>query len=261
MNKPNSRRLFYTHNQKEYFQIFSFIQEKDGSIYCSCPDFSKSKWVSFVNTDNGIATKIVDTPISSKKLSLHGSGVVKFRKSDMSFDSERIKGFHLLNIKENIIGPRHLFTAFICEPNYLPASKFMNRKSDVPINAHEHKPFVIMFFAIPQRPIPLQINFMPNFNIDFFEEDFSKNIGCDVFSLSHHDVIWFAYKTKYLTKWPKYSHIFYYDGFMLPIFIAKQNDSSETHEKSMSVVLTKPKYELQGNNLNVIVPFPDPNEI
>lgn len=261
MNTSNKRRLFYSYNQKDYFQIFSFTQEKDGSIYCKWPDFSESKWLRFVDTKNGIATEIINTPPGSEKLSLHGSGVVKFRKSGVLLDSGRIKGLRLLNTKINIIGPRHLFTALISEPKYLPSSKFMNRLSDSFISAYEHKPFVIMFFAMPQRPIPLQINFMPNFDIDFFGSDFLKNIGCGLFSLSRHDVVWFAYKTKDLTKWPKYSYIFYYDGFMVPIFIARKIDSNLSRMESMTIVLKEPKYELHENRLSLILPFPGPEEI
>ena len=261
MIKPNKRRLFYSCNQKDYFQIFSFTQEKDGSIYCRWPDFSESKWMRFVNTERGIIVENIDTPSNSEKLSLHGSGVTKFRKSGVLIDPERIEGLHLLNAKENIIGPRHLFTALTSEPKHLPVSKFMNRPSDSMICAHEHKPFVIMFFAIPQRPIPLQIQFMPNFNIEFFGDDFLKNIGFGSFSLWHHDVLWFTYKTKDLTRWPKNSQIFYHDGFMVPIFIARKTDATSSVKELMTVVLKKPEYELQDNNLSLILPFPDPKEI
>ena len=211
-------------------------------------------------TEKGAVIKIADTPATSEKLSLHGSGVVKFRQSDGSFDPERVKGYFLLKNKEKEVAPRHLFTGFMSEPKYLPESRFGNRKSDIEIIAHEHKAFVIVFFTIPQKKIPLEINFNPIFDIDLFGEDFAKNIGFGSFSLSYHDVLWFAYKTKDIIKWPRQSHVFYYDGFLVPLFIGRKNDTDSKY-RAMVAVLQEPHYKYKNNNLRITLAFPRAEDI
>jgi hypothetical protein len=183
-NKPNARRIFITQNKTDYFKIFSFVQEEDGSIYCHWPNFSTTKWISVTNHSNELKLSISDTPINSPKLSLHGSGVVKFKQNDFSTDENRIKGSHLINFEHSQIGARHLFTSLICEPKDLsPNSPFGKRPSDSPIYTHALKPFVLACFAIPQQTIPLKLHFQPSFNIDLFE-DFSKDIGFGNFWIS-----------------------------------------------------------------------------
>lgn len=259
MNLPNRRRLFYSFNKRDFFQIFTFAQEKDGSIYCQWPSFRDTKWVGFDTIDNLPNIKITDTPMTSEKLSLHGSGVVKFKQNDGRVDPERIKGQFLLKNEKDQIAPRHLFTSFMCEPKYLPLSGYSNRKSDTEILANEHQPFVIAFFAIPQQKTPLQISFNPIFNIDLFGEDFAKNIGFGNFSLASHDIIWFAYKTMNITNWPKYNHIFYYDGYFVPLFIGQNSENSPGPKyHALIAVLQEPCYEFFDGNLRITLPFPSP---
>lgn len=43
-NKPNKRRIFLSSNRKDFFKIFSFIQEEDGDIYCHWPNFSETRF-------------------------------------------------------------------------------------------------------------------------------------------------------------------------------------------------------------------------
>lgn len=216
-NKPNKTRIFITQNKEDYFKIFSFEQKKDGSIYCGWPSFSDTKWISVTENSNELKLRISETPSNSSKLSLHGSGVVKFKQNDFATDENRIKGSHLINFERSQIGARHLFTSFICEPTDLsPDSPFGKKSGDSPIYTHALKPFVLACFAIPQQATPLKIHFQPSFSIDLFEQDFSKDIGFGNFSLAYHDIFWFAYRTKNMDRWPKSTHIFYHDGFFCP---------------------------------------------
>jgi hypothetical protein len=254
-NKPNKRRVFISSNRTNFFKIFSFVQEEDGDIYCHWPNFSSTKWLYVSSHEEELNMQIANTPENSQKLSLHRSGVVKFKQREQEKDLSRIKGNHLLNFERNEIGARHLFTSFLSEPQDLsPNSPFGNRPSDSPIFCDEIKPFTIMFFAIPQQTIPVRIHFHPSFNIDYFE-DFKKDLGFGNLSLAYHDIFWFAYRTKNMKKWPKHTHVFYHDGHLVPLFLG----GAQIEEKlaTMNIALQEPTYKLEGSDLYITLAFPE----
>ena len=260
MGQIRKRRVFYSHNRADYYQTFSFVQEKDASIYCKWPGFNETKWIGFEVTEKGPAIAVADTPITSEKLSIHGSGIAKFRQEKRQFDPQRIKGHFLLDLSKKRIAPRHLFTGFMAEPKCLPKSPFGNRKTDTPIYASEHTPFAIVFFAVPQQQTPLRIGLEVACDIGFMGKDVPMKSGSGLFSLSHHDIFWFIYKTAFMDNWPKRNHIFYYDGFLVPLFIGQKFDGN-SERAAIVAVLQEPQYTLIGNDFRLKITFPEPRDI
>jgi hypothetical protein len=218
IKSPSERRIFIRAKDR-ICQIFSFTQRPDGSIYCSSPDFANAKWLSLQETDNGPQT-ITTEAIGAGKISFHATGMVTVRAhNDPNEHKLIVKGNHLLNKEKGLIGTRHLFTIFMEEPKYKPeSSQLFNRESDYCMEANEElKPLVLVFFAVPQQGITLDFQF--NLHMDDMVHIPNDVLGLHRFSLRYHDVFWFAYRTKHMTEWPKYSHICYHDGYTFPIFI------------------------------------------
>ncbi|PKL30808.1 hypothetical protein CVV43_05275 [Candidatus Saccharibacteria bacterium HGW-Saccharibacteria-1] len=57
MDSYPKRRIFINKGE-EHYQVFSFKQERDGSIYCASPDFSEAKWISYEYTPSGPIIKM-----------------------------------------------------------------------------------------------------------------------------------------------------------------------------------------------------------
>lgn len=239
MDSHAKRRIFINKGDKK-FQIFSFEQRNDGSIYVASPTFADAKWITFRHSPEGSILASTES-IGEGKLSVHGSGMIGVRKNDKPHGHELvIKGNQLLNKERNEVGTRHLFTTFIDEPGYLPLnSPVFNRQSDYSMQANEDlKPFVLVFFAIP-----LQTG-----NIDFrfsLHEDEMVNIPNDIlglhaFALKYHNIIWFAYRTRNMVKWPKYAHFSYQDGYSVPLFIG-------TGSQAFKLEFRMPRYEINGD--------------
>jgi hypothetical protein len=255
MNKPNSRRLFITKDEISYFKLFSFYQNLKGDIYCGWPNFSETIWIRVKsNAAQELEIETTNTPQASQKLSLHSSGVVKFKQGEDVPDETRVKGIHLLNPDQKEIGVRHLFSAFITEPKDLSInSRFGKRNGDERILTNGLRPFVIIFFAIPLQNPPLQFIFKPIFNVNDFEVDISKDMGFGKFSLGYHDIFWFAYRPRAFPKWPKNTHIFYHDGWTVPIFLGR--DLQDSPVGQMEIVLKEALYSLENNVLSIILPM------
>lgn len=241
---PSKRRIFIRAKDR-LCQIFSFTQTPDGSIYCSSPDFSDAIWISVQNTEHG--PQIIGTEaIGTGKVSFHGSGMVSVRPNDNPKGHRLIvKGNHLLNKDKGLIGARHLFTIFMKEPNYEPEiSGLFNRESDYCMEANEElKPLVIAFFAIPQLGITLDFQF--TLHMDDMVNIPSDVLGLHGFGLRHHDVFWFAYRTKHMKKWPKQAQICYHDGFTFPIFIG-------TGLGTYRLEFREPQYSLVDTNFTIM---------
>ncbi len=128
----NKRRVFISENEAKRFQVFSFTQESDGSIYVSWPDFVDTNWLTPIINENGeLGLAAVDS-VSEGKLSIHGTGMGAFRSHD---DPENrpliIKGNKLLDLGKGEGGARHLFSAFVKEPvTKLPSSQQAKRLFD-----------------------------------------------------------------------------------------------------------------------------------
>jgi hypothetical protein len=240
---PSSRRIFIR-SKDRVCQVFSFVQNSDGSIYCSSPDFADAKWLTVQITENGPQIATAEA-IGSGKVSFHGSGIVAIRpNNDPKGHRLRVKGSHLLNKDVSSAGVRHLFTIFMKEPKYQrETSHLFNRASDYCLEANEElKPVILVFFAVPQKRITVNFQFnlhsadMVNIPNDF--------LGIHRFGLRYHDVFWFAYRTRHMEKWPKYAQVCYCDGFTFPIFIG-------TGPGTYRLECRQPQYSLTGNKLSI----------
>lgn len=136
----SSRRVFIN---KQY-HIFTFIQEKDGSIYCHWPDFKQTKWIICKEATDGLVAIEANLP-EEGKFTIHGSGMTGFRKHHGRYDNTILfHGNHLINPDKIQLGIRHLFTAQIPQPSYVPNnSPFLNRKSDYSILASHICPVIL----------------------------------------------------------------------------------------------------------------------
>lgn len=240
---PRERRIFIQKYEKNY-QIFDFSQKKDGSIYCHVPEFEKVKWLALSKTMQGLI--LLSIPSAEPgKLSIHASGQTHLTAYDNPTNhSLVINGNYLADINTKRLGVRHLLTAFIQEPQVFPNSPVFSRRSDVVITTKELKPFVVAFFAIPQHPLGMKIDFEFNLDIEEMENIQNDFLEFPGFSLRYHDIFGLCYRTKYMDYWPKRTHIYYHDGFFVPVFIG-------TGEGKMRVELREPEYRLLENLLTI----------
>jgi len=242
--RVNHRRIFVSSCEKEYFQVFHFTQGKDGSIYVSWPHFSDTSWLfPLVDGQGNPKMGVVDF-VEEGKLSIHGTGMSTFRShKNPNFRPVIINGNKLLDLGKNEGGVRHLFTAFVKEPNHLPNSPSLNRKSDYLINnSEEMEPFVAIFFAIPKTKNKLDISFQVSFNID--EVDIPPKGGWGALDLGFHNVFWYVYQTHNMGKWPKKHQVVFYDGFMVPVIMG-------TGLGQFRLEFRPPKYLIDGDKLTV----------
>ncbi len=242
---PN-RRIFLKY-QENFFRLFSFTQDPDGSIYVSWPDFSDTEWCSVETLPSGEVRPIKVDSTSEGKLSIHGSGIAAFRAhNEPQGHRLRIKGNQLFNAEKKESGARHLFTFFSKKPiEAVESSPPYNRRSDYIMETREHEPWVTLFFALPQVLGGLQTSFQIGFSMDDLK-NIPPRSGGGHFNLLHHDVFWFTYETKHMEDWPKKNQVFYYDGFLTPVIIG-------TDRGMYRLELRPPKYSLIGNSLSVEV--------
>ncbi|MBK9391890.1 MAG: hypothetical protein IPN68_17480 [Bacteroidetes bacterium] len=180
MKPYNQRRIFITEGS-EHYQIFTFSQKGDGSIYCNWPDFSKTRWITVDITANGPASKIVKSP-GDGKLTIHGTGMAGVRANDGVYkDGIVIHGNYLVNPEDNKLGVRHLFTAQINKPYSMPDSAVFNRESDYVITCNKIEPIVLVFFAIP---IVKEVSI--NFNLSGHVDDLIPEGGTQPSFLGFH---------------------------------------------------------------------------
>lgn len=245
-----AKRRIFINKGDERFQIFSFEQSNDGSIYAASPTFADAKWISFQHSPEGPILTTAEA-IGEGKLSVHGSGMVGVRNHTNPHGHELvIKGNQLLNKDANEVGARHLFTAFMDEPSYLPPnSPVFNRQSDYSMQANESlKPFVLVFFAVPLQAGDIDFRFS-------LQEDEMVNIPNDIlglhsFGLKYHNIIWFAYRTKNMDKWPKYAHFSYHDGHSVPLFIGAR-------PQAFRLEFRIPRYEINSGAITIDCTLPD----
>lgn len=243
-----SRRVFITKNGNHY-QVFSFTQESDGSIYCNMPEFKEIKWMSFTISNGQPELVVTDSLAEDGKMSMHATGMVTYRAhSDKKGHKLIVKGNHLLNLNRSEIGVRHLFTAYVQEPEHIPiTSPAFNRKSDYVITTGELKPFPIIFFAVPSKSISVNIN--ASFQVNDLES-IPPETGWGCFKLNHHNIVWFIYRTKYMEQWPKRTCVCYFDGSSVPIFIG-DNQNHITKEASCRIELRNPVYNFDKKKLSI----------
>lgn len=240
----NHRRIFVSSCGKECYQVFHFTQSKDGSIYVSWPHFPDTSWL-FPLVDSQGNPKMGAVDFAEEgKLSIHGTGMGTFRShKNPNFRPAIINGNKLLDLGKNEGGARHLFTAFVKEPDHLPNSPALNRKSDYLINNSEKmEPFIAIFFAIPKTKNKLDISFQVRFNID--DVDIPPKGGWGDIDLGFHNVFWYVYRTHNMDKWPKKHQVVFYDGFMVPMIIG-------TGLGQFRLEFRPPKYLMEENRLTV----------
>lgn len=237
----HSRRIFFTAGV-EHFQMLSLSQRPDGSIYISGPDLAESRWMEIV-AGNPPTMRIVALP-EVGKLSVHGSGVAHVRRANGGETELRLAGNYLSNEPGQTLGLRHLVTVLPTQPTHLPASAANARLSDCSILAQELKPYVLVFWAVPATR-RLTVNVTASFHVDDLES-VPPESGFGGFALRTHWVVWFAYRTKHMQRWPTHSHLCFHDGFHTPILIG-------TGEGACRLELRRPKYSLDGDQLRISV--------
>lgn len=237
------RRFFMTADG-DHYQLLSFSQNRnDGSIYVSSPAFGTVKWLTLVAPSPGAppVLAISDVP-DSGKLSLHGSGLSHVRSSNRAVPTIAVQGNYLKNDSSQTLGVRHLFTILPTEPSHLPASPAFNRASDYGIRAERLLPYVVVFWAVPAVK-KLSVKVTASFHVDDLES-VPPESGWGSFGLALHAVVWFAYRTRHLLRWPQATHISFHDGFLVPMLIG-------TAEGACRVEYRPPNYQLSYTSLRI----------
>jgi len=222
--------------------MLSFTQGNDGSIYISAPDLAKSKWME-IAPGNPPLMRICDVP-DAGKLSVHGSGVTHVRALAGGEVELRLAGNFLTNEDHQTLGVRHIVTVFPTKPSHLPASAANNRQSDCSLQVLALKPYVLIFWAVPSIRA-LKVDVSASFRVDDLET-VPPESGFGAFGLRTHNIVWFAYRTKHMVRWPAESHLSFHDGFHTPVIVG-------THEGACRLELRTCIYELVDDNLRISV--------
>lgn len=219
--------------------MFTFDQRPDASIYITSPSFDETKWLSIRGAPP--ALEVLDAP-DSEKISVHGSGVVHI-KSPVQ-DGLRLKGNYLLSSESQSLGVRHVLTCAPSEPAHIPASPAFNRQADVGILANSFKPYVFVFWAVPANQ-PISVEVGGSFQANDLET-IPPESGFGSFSLRTHAIVWFAYRTKHMDRWPSQTYACFHDGFHAPFIIGAA-------EGEHRLELRVPTYTFSPPNLRIAV--------
>lgn len=237
MNSFTSRRVFI--NKK--FHLFTFTQEKDGSIYCNWPDFTSTKWIICKDTQEGTLAFETSTP-NDGKFTIHGSGMTGFRGHKDKYDNSILfHGNPLINNENESIGLRHLFTFQLSEPKTIPVnSPYLNRKSDYSILASQICPVILVFFAFPNHSFEFKCGFTMEKDFIPWNENNEPThyLGSDVIELNNHVIVWMAYRTTNMF-WPTDNYVFYNNGYKVPIVLG-------LGDKKYNCELRNPEYSQTG---------------
>lgn len=211
-NDPAKRRIFIKDGEQA-FQIFSVAQEKDGSIYISSPDFAQSKWLELSLDPSSPSAKAAQSP-GTGKLSVHASGFAGVRAHDSRSHKFPVIGSRLVDVATNTHSVRHLTTVLISRPNHVPAG---NRHSDYLLEAQRIKPIAFVFFAVPRSTGLKGVKVEWSFHVDVI--GVPPDVSWGEIPLPLHSLVWIAYSTKQMTRWPASSHYCHYDGYLVPLFM------------------------------------------
>ena len=77
-------------------------------------------------------------------------------------------------------------------------------------------------------------------------QEVPPNGGWGAFNLLLHSVVWFAYRTKHMDKWPRNAQACYQNGFTVPVLIG-------TGEGEFRLELRQPSMSLQENSLTITI--------
>ncbi|MEK7467016.1 MAG: hypothetical protein AAB074_06325 [Planctomycetota bacterium] len=244
-----SRRIFVT-DGASHFQVCSLTQNKnDGSIYLSAPDFASVQWwLPAVGSDGKPALREVKSPWDGK-LSLHGSGQTHVRPFSGEGDARLVvQGRALKDERNQTLGVRHMCTIMWSKPTHLPTSPAFSRASDYSVSIKSLAPYVFVFWAIPAtKKLQVTVNF--GFHVDDLT-GLPPEGGFGGFGLALHAVVWFAYRTKHMERWPAGPLVSYFDGYFVPVFIG-------TSVGNARLELRKPEFTLDESKLLINVPRPE----
>ncbi|HET7716402.1 MAG TPA: hypothetical protein VFK86_12325 [Bauldia sp.] len=235
-------RLFFG-DGRENFQLFSLDQRPDASIYFAAPLFQEIQWhLPGVGPDQNpiLITYQVNQP---GKLSIHGSGIVHAKPFGVAGSNDfAIRGSMLRSTDGTVLSVRHLLTIFPSEPKHRPNSPAGARKTDGVMTTKQWHPYVIVFWAVPlTRSFTVKVS--GAFHADDLEE-VPPNGGWGAFNLSMHVIVWFAYRTKHMSRWPHNSQACYSDGHAVPLFIG-------TGPGQFRLEYRRPEYRLDGDQLSI----------
>lgn len=239
------RRLLIGHGDLNHV-AFKFKQARsDASIYVACPSFAKVRWISLLVDHGQVRIASLQAKVDGH-MSIHGSGIVSIRSNADPKDRHLlIPGSFLLDAPRNTVGGRHLFSALMAEPREHPVSP---RRSDYVISSSKPpSPWALMFFAIPRANGLKKVEIQAQFDIDDLDS-IPPEGGFGAMDLVRHDVVWYAYRTKYMQDWPGDPHISYLDGFHVPAFAGRSDEGYRF------VVIT-PTYEILQGMLRIGLDF------
>jgi hypothetical protein len=242
-SNPAKRRIFFGTGD-ENFQIFSVSQNpNDGSIYFSAPNFDDIQWLMPAIGENENPILLSYQASDQGKLSLHGSGVTHV----WPFKSQRpnqfsIQGSELKSKTGEMLSVRHLFTIFPSEPSLKPNSPALARQSDWLMTTKQWHPYVIVFWAVPLTNIS-KVEVGGSFQEEDLEE-IPPNGGWGCFNMSSHAIVWLAYRTKHMNKWPLNSQACYNNGYIVPVLIG-------TDAGKFRLEFHQPSYDLNDNQLSI----------
>jgi hypothetical protein len=243
-SSASSRRLFFEVGG-EHYQIFTVSQSaSDASIYFSAPKFGDIVWLVPAFDAESIPVLLSFQVNDSGKLSLHGSGVAHVKPhGGNDSNSFIVRGNSLKNRDTKTLGMRHLATFFISKPEQRPRSPALARVSDYIFrsSATMH-PFVIIFWALPSAG-QFNITIGSSFHEDDLEE-YPPNCGWGAFNMLSHSIIWFAYRTKHMDRWPENMQACYTDGYTIPLLIG-------TGTGALRMELREPVYSSSPGSVHI----------
>jgi hypothetical protein len=243
LSSTSKMRLFFG-TESEWFQLFSIAQNTDGSIYFSAPMFQNIEWrLASMGPDQ--QPVLTSYQVSEQgKLSIHRSGVVHVKAHEATGSTEFAIRGNILKSRDGEVGSvRHLLTVYPAEPQYKPSSPPGARKTDCIITTQQWHPYVIVFWAVPFTRNLTTVSVNGSFQIDDLEE-VPPNSGAGAFGLATHSVVWFAYRTKHMQRWPRKSQACYSDGHTVPVFVG-------TGLGEFRLEYRQPHYSLVGDTLSI----------
>lgn len=178
------------------------------------------------------------------KLSIHGSGVSHVKALNDGEAELRLVGNHLLDVGQKKAGVRHLITILPTKPSTESEPMSSTRLADCTIEAKELKPYVLIFWAVP-GVAKLTVKVQASFHVDDLES-VPPESGFGAFLLRQHNIVWFAYRTKHMQRWPAHNLLCFHDGFVAPTLIG-------TGEGACRLELRTPRYEHNGDELVVAI--------
>jgi hypothetical protein len=229
-----AKRRFLISDGFRDIHLFTFRQERDGSIYTFAPNFGEVKWL---NLGADSRAEQLDLPASGK-ISIHGSGISHVKARDLPSAMLRRNGIALQNDKTMQLGLRHLVSAFPTDRNAQTASLSPKRSSDVTLVKSKLVPHVFVFWAIPLL-FSLEIDGL----VTCTEPSLDQQWG--VFQLRQHAVLWLSYRYPEMAHWPNECHVCVHDGLHVPLIFPA--------DSAGRIELRVPQYRLERPKLEIRV--------